>query len=216
MLPREDEDGQLACHGDAPAGAARPACPGGFRGGSRQIPGPGAESEELRGDGRPGGSRRAFAATSLSRSGTRGPVCPLSFSRCSFLHRRSTACPRRCATNSSNPDTGMDEGKKPETQFSPAADAAARRSGYVCPARCAPVSGLGARSASCAREDGGAGEDARFAVPQSRPRVRPPFLLTFLREVWGDSWLHFRAAGVVPDGGLRAIGVQGALALLPL
>lgn len=79
--------------------------------------------------------------------------------------------------------------------------------------------GCGARSASCAREDGGAGEDARFAVPQSRPRVRPPFLLTFLREVWGDSWLHFGAAGVfvrVPDGGLRAIGVQGALALLPL
>lgn len=121
----------------------------------------------------------------------------------------------------------MDEGKKNQKRsFPPAADAAARRSGYVCPARCAPVSGLGAlaggcgaRSASCAREDGGAGEDARFAVPQSRPRVRPPFLLTFLREVWGDSWLHFGAAGVfvrVPDGGLRAIGVQGALALLPL
>lgn len=93
--------------------------PGGFRGGSRQIPEAGAESEELRGDGRPGGSRRAFAATSLSRSGTRGPVCPLSFSRCSFLHRRNTACPRRCATNSSNPDTGMDEGKKNQKRSFP-------------------------------------------------------------------------------------------------
>lgn len=65
------------------------------------------------------GSRRAFAATSLSRSGTRGPVCPLSFSRCSFLHRRNTACPRRCATNSSNPDTGMDEGKKNQKRSFP-------------------------------------------------------------------------------------------------
>lgn len=50
----------------------------------------------------------------------------------------------------------------------------------------------------------------------SRTHVHPQVPLTFLQEVGGDSWLHFRVAGVfvrAPDGGIRGIGVQGALSL---
>lgn len=59
------------------------------------------------------------------------------------------------------------------------------------------------------------GRDAREGTRgllhlDSRTHVHPQVPLTFLQEVGGDSWLHFRVAGVfvrAPDGGIRGIGV---------
>lgn len=116
LLPRDDEDEQLARHGDAPATSRsclpRPPqrLPPRI---SRQILGAGAESEELRGDGRRGDSRGAFAV--ISRSHPEHVVLSVPFPFhvvVSFTERaQQRICPRLFATSSSNPDTGTDKEK---------------------------------------------------------------------------------------------------------